>query len=149
MKGRIRISWSDSRWRSSTSKPVWTNYSNDEKTFTVHIFNIKLEEMSYKISFKALPVKIQQSKINRCTAKKYRHRDNDLTAINKSNDLKLDRISEGIIALFKEQGISITIGTESYRNRFFRCFIFNIATKKCFPFRKANKTCTTLHQHPL
>ena len=41
---------------------MWANYSNDEKTFTGHIFNIKLEEMSYKISFKALPVKIQQSK---------------------------------------------------------------------------------------
>ena len=41
---------------------MWANYLNDEKTFTGHIFNIKLEEMSYKISFKALPVKIQQSK---------------------------------------------------------------------------------------
>ena len=32
------------------------------KKFTGHMFNIKLEEKSYKMSFKALPVEIQQSK---------------------------------------------------------------------------------------
>ena len=43
---------------------VWANYSTDQKNFTCHVFNIKLEEKSYKMSFKSLPVKIQQS-INR------------------------------------------------------------------------------------
>ena len=33
----------------------------DEKKFTGRMFNIKLEEKSYKMSFKALPVKIQRS----------------------------------------------------------------------------------------
>ena len=38
------------------------NYSTDQKNFSGHMFNIKLEEKSYKLSFKALPVKIQRSK---------------------------------------------------------------------------------------
>ena len=37
---------------------MWANYSTDEKDFTGHMFNIKLEEKSYKMRFKALPVKI-------------------------------------------------------------------------------------------
>ena len=37
-------------------------YLNDQKKFTGHMFNIKLEERSYKMSFKALAVKIQGSK---------------------------------------------------------------------------------------
>ena len=41
---------------------MWANYSTDQKNFTSHMFNIKLEEKSCKMSFKALPVKIQQSK---------------------------------------------------------------------------------------
>ena len=34
----------------------------DQKNFTGHMFNIKLEEKPDKISFKALPVKMQRSK---------------------------------------------------------------------------------------
>ena len=41
---------------------MWGNYSTDQKSFTCHMFNIKLEEKSYKMGFKALPVKIQWSK---------------------------------------------------------------------------------------
>ena len=41
---------------------MWVNYSTDEKNFTGHMFNIKLEKKPYKMSFKALPVKIQWSK---------------------------------------------------------------------------------------
>ena len=47
---------------SPTNKPVWENYSTEQKTFTGHVFNIKLEEKSYKMSFKALLVKIQRSR---------------------------------------------------------------------------------------
>ena len=53
---------SDSRWRSPTNKLVGANYSTDQKNSTGHVFKIKLEEKSYKISFKALPVKIHWSK---------------------------------------------------------------------------------------
>ena len=48
--------------QSLTNKPVWTNYSTDQKNFTGHMFNIKLEQKSYKMRFKALPVKRQRSK---------------------------------------------------------------------------------------
>ena len=44
------------------NKPVWENYSTDQKIFAGHMFNIRLEEKLYKMSFKALPVKIQRSK---------------------------------------------------------------------------------------
>ena len=37
---------------------VWANYSIDQNNFAGHLFSIK----SYKMSFKILPVKIQQSK---------------------------------------------------------------------------------------
>ena len=36
--------------------------STDQKNCTDHMFNIKLEEKSYKMGFKALPVKIQRLK---------------------------------------------------------------------------------------
>ena len=41
---------------------MWANYSTDHKNFTGHMFNIKLEEYPDKVSFKALPIKIQGSK---------------------------------------------------------------------------------------
>ena len=41
---------------------MWANYLTDQKNFTGHMFNIKLEEESYKMSFKALPVKISGQK---------------------------------------------------------------------------------------
>ena len=41
---------------------MWANYLTDQKNDTGHMFNIKLEKKSYKMSFKALPVKIQRSK---------------------------------------------------------------------------------------
>ena len=41
---------------------MWAKYSIDQKNFTGHMFNIKLEEKSYKMSLTALPVKIQWSK---------------------------------------------------------------------------------------
>ena len=56
---------SDSRWRSLTKKLVWASFSTDQKSFTGHMFNIKLQEKSNEISFKALPVKIQPSKSDR------------------------------------------------------------------------------------
>ena len=38
------------------------NFLTDQKNFTGYMFNINLEEKSYKMSFKTLPVKIQWSK---------------------------------------------------------------------------------------
>ena len=59
---KSRLQSGDSHFRSPTNKPVWANYSTDQKHFTGHMSNIKLVEKSHKMSFNALPVKIQQSK---------------------------------------------------------------------------------------
>ena len=45
-----------------TNTPLSTNYSIDQKNFTGHMINVKLEEKSYKLSFKVLPVEINWSK---------------------------------------------------------------------------------------
>ena len=50
---------SDSRVPSPRNKPVLENYLTDQKNFTGHMFNTKLDEKSYKMSFQVLAVKIQ------------------------------------------------------------------------------------------
>ena len=67
------------------------------------------------------------------------YRDDGLAAINNANGPKLDRIRKDIIALFKEEGLSITIETNLIETDFLDV-TFNLATKKYFPFRKANNT---------
>ena len=62
-----------------------------------------------------------------------------LAAIINANGPKLDRIRKDIIALFKEEGLSITIETNLIDTDFLDV-TFNLATKKYFPFRKANNT---------
>ena len=65
------------------------------------------------------------------------YRDDGLAAINNANGPKLDRIRKDIIALFKEEGLSITIKTDVMEKD---CLVltFNIGTKKYFPIRQAN-----------
>ena len=55
----------------------------------------------------------------------------------KWNSPKLDRIRRDIIALFKEEGLSIIIETNFIETDSLDV-TFNLATKKYFPFRKAN-----------
>ena len=61
------------------------------------------------------------------------YRDDGLAAINNENGPKLHRISKDIIALFKEEGLSITIETNLIETDFLDV-TFNLATKKYFPF---------------
>ena len=61
------------------------------------------------------------------------HRDDGLAAINNANDPKLHRIRKYIIALFKEEGLSITLETNLIETDFLDV-TFNLATKKYFPF---------------
>ena len=78
------------------------------------------------------------------------HTDDGLAAINKANGPKLDRIRKDIIALFKEEGLSITIKTNLIETDFLDV-TFNLATKKYFPFQKANNTplyINTFSNHP-
>ena len=67
------------------------------------------------------------------------YRDDGLAAINSADGPKLDRIRKDIIALFKEKGLSITIETNLIESDFLDV-AFNLATKRYFPFRKANNT---------
>ena len=65
--------------------------------------------------------------------------DDGLAAIENANGPKLDRIRKDIIALFKEGGISVTIEIHFIGTDFLDVS-FNLATKKYFPFQKANNT---------
>ena len=67
------------------------------------------------------------------------YRNDGLAAINNVNDPKLDRIRKDIIALFKEEGLSINIETSLIETNFLDD-TFNLAKKKYFPFRKASNT---------
>ena len=61
------------------------------------------------------------------------YRDDGLAAINNENGPKLHRISKDIIALFKKEGLSITIETNLIETDFLDV-TFNLATKKYSPF---------------
>ena len=52
----------DNRGRSPTNKSVWANYLTDQKKISWSHVQYKLEEKSYEMSFKALPVEMQWSK---------------------------------------------------------------------------------------
>ena len=65
-------------------------------------------------------------------------RDDGLAAKNNANGPKLDRIRKDI-ALFKEEGLSITIETNLIETDFLDV-TFNLAANKYFLFRKANNT---------
>ena len=67
------------------------------------------------------------------------YRDDGLAAINNANCPKLNRIRKDIIALFKEEGLSITIKTNLIETDFLDV-TFNLVIKKYFPFWKANNT---------
>ena len=78
------------------------------------------------------------------------YRDDGLAAINNANDPKLDRIRKYIIALFKEEGLWITIEVNLIETDFLDV-TFNLATKNYFPFRKANTPLyiNAFSNHPL
>ena len=60
-----------------------------------------------------------------------------LAAINSSSEPVLDKMRKNIIALFKNEGLSITIETNLFETDFLDV-TFNLATGKFFPFRKPN-----------
>ena len=63
------------------------------------------------------------------------YRDDGLAAINNANCSKLVRIRKDIIALFKEEGFSVTIKTNLIETNFLNV-ILNIMTEKYFIFEK-------------
>ena len=65
------------------------------------------------------------------------YRDDGLAAINSSSGPVLDKMRKNIIALFKNEGLSITIETNLFETDFLDV-TFNLAMGKFFPFRKPN-----------
>ena len=63
----------------------------------------------------------------------------------------LDKMRKNIIALFKEEGLTITIDTNLIESNFLDV-TFNLATGKFFPFRKPNNVHLYINvksNHPL
>ena len=76
------------------------------------------------------------------------YRDNGLAVINQANGPKMDMIRKDIIALFKSEGLSITIDLIETN---FLHVSFNLAMDKCFRYRKPNNTPLYIHSesnHP-
>ena len=65
------------------------------------------------------------------------YRDDALAAIKSIRSPVLDKMRKNIIALFKEEGITITIDTNLIKTDFLDV-TFNLATGKFFPFRRPN-----------
>ena len=62
------------------------------------------------------------------------YRDDGLAVIHQANGLKMDRIRKNIIALFKSEGLSITINTNLIETDFLDVS-FNLEMDKFFPYR--------------
>ena len=65
------------------------------------------------------------------------YRDDRLPAIKTASDPILDKMKENIIAFFKEEGLTITYGTNLTETDFLDV-TFSLETSKFFPFRKPN-----------
>ena len=65
------------------------------------------------------------------------YRDDGLAAINSSSGPELYKMRKNIIALFKNEGLSLTIETNLLETDFLDV-TFNLATEKLFSFRKPN-----------
>ena len=65
------------------------------------------------------------------------YRDDGLAAINSCSGPILDRTRKNIIALFKKEGLNITIAANLLETNFLDV-TFNLVTEKYFPYRKPN-----------
>ena len=78
------------------------------------------------------------------------YRDNGIAAVNNANGSKLGRIRKDVIALFKEEELSIIIEINLNQTHFLD-ITFNLEKKKYFSFRKATNTplyINALSKHP-
>ena len=77
------------------------------------------------------------------------YRDDSLAVIHQANGTKIDRIRKDI-ALFKSEGLSITIDTNLIETEFLDV-LFNLEMEKISPYRKPNNTSLCIHSesnHP-
>ena len=78
------------------------------------------------------------------------YRDDDLAVIHQANGPKMDRIRKDIIALFKSEGLSITIDTKMIETDFLDVS-FNLEVDNFFPYMKPSNTPLYIHSesnHP-
>ena len=78
------------------------------------------------------------------------YRDDGLAVIHQANILKMDRIRKDIIALFKSEGLSITIDTKMIETDFLDVS-FNLEVDNFFPYMKPSNTPLYIHSesnHP-
>ena len=78
------------------------------------------------------------------------YRDDGLAAINSCSGTVLDRTRKKIIALFKKEGLNITIET-NLADTDFLDVTFNLGTEKYLPYRKPNSDplyITSKSNHP-
>ena len=78
------------------------------------------------------------------------YRDDGLAVIHEANRTKIDRIRKDIIALFKYEGLSITIDTKLIETDFLDVS-FKLEMDKFFPYRKPSNTPLYIHSesnHP-
>ena len=74
------------------------------------------------------------------------YEDNGLGVVNDANGPKLDRLRKDIIAIFKSEGLPITIETNLIETGFLDV-TFNIHTGKYFPYRKPNNDSLYINIH--
>ena len=74
------------------------------------------------------------------------YRDDRLGVVNDANGPKLDRLRKDIIAIFKSEGLSITIETNLTETDFLDV-TFNLHTGKYFPYRKPNNDPLYINIH--
>ena len=72
------------------------------------------------------------------------YRDDGLAVIHQANGTKIDRIRKDIIALFKYEGLSITIDTNLIETDFLDVS-FKLEMDKFFPYRKPSNTPLYIH----
>ena len=70
--------------------------------------------------------------------------DNGLAVIHQANGPKMDRIRKDIIALFKSEGLSITIDTNLIETDFLDV-LFSLEMEKIFPYRKPSNIPPYIH----
>ena len=72
------------------------------------------------------------------------YRDDGLAVIHQANGPKMDRIRKDIMALFKSEGLSITIDTNLIETGFLDV-LFNVEINNFFPYRKPSNTPLCIH----
>ena len=72
------------------------------------------------------------------------YRDDGLAVIHQANGPKMDRIRKDIMALFKSEGLSITIDTNLIETDFLDV-LFNVEINNFFPYRMPSNTPLYIH----